>query len=247
MKKRQLVSLSLCLVVLCWVFVPQAHATSPTVATSGDASYVFPATVTLKGSILDQEGGNFTFEWLEAIKTGTKPYCAGSAIVTANVLFDLPDCTIDGLKPGQHTFTLSVTDVAETTTVLSLPITITLTDAVAPTLAPVADPAILWPPNNKLRKVVVTPNAADNSGDAPTLTATVTSSEPVKVFKKWRVAWDAPVFNEDGTITFYLPAQRLGRGTGRIYTITITATDASNNSTSANVYVRVPHDSRKVK
>jgi hypothetical protein len=39
-----------------------------------------------------------------------------------------------------------------------------------------------------------------------------------------------------------LRAERLGTGRDRVYTITITSTDASGNSTSQNVDVVVPHD-----
>ncbi|MDB5084956.1 MAG: hypothetical protein JWN30_1842, partial [Bacilli bacterium] len=41
---------------------------------------------------------------------------------------------------------------------------------------------------------------------------------------------------------FYLRANRLGDGTGRVYTITYTVTDYAGNSTSKTVTVTVPHD-----
>ncbi len=39
-----------------------------------------------------------------------------------------------------------------------------------------------------------------------------------------------------------LRAERSGNGTGRIYTITITCTDAARNSSHKTVTVTVPHD-----
>jgi hypothetical protein len=40
----------------------------------------------------------------------------------------------------------------------------------------------------------------------------------------------------------YLRAERSGTGSGRVYTITYTATDASGNSTTASATVTVPHN-----
>jgi len=42
--------------------------------------------------------------------------------------------------------------------------------------------------------------------------------------------------------TFQLAAWRTGSGSGRTYTITYSATDASGNSTTAKTLVTVPHD-----
>jgi len=44
---------------------------------------------------------------------------------------------------------------------------------------------------------------------------------------------------------FQLRAERLGGGTGRIYTITYTASDASGNTATATATVTVPHDMSK--
>lgn len=250
--RRVLPVLSISLFLIgAFMFAPsRGFATAPTVSTSGDATYSYPADVILKGSILDQEGGSFTYAWLEAVNGGTQTDFSGSVTAAAGQVFALPDCGVTGLGIGAHTFTLSVTDVSENITVLSTPITITVVDNTAPTLKPEVKPSILWPPNNKPVRVVVTPNASDNSGQAPTLTAMVTSNEPVKVVgagKKSKVSWDTPIFNKDGTISFMLPAQRLGNGKGRVYTITLTATDSSGNSSIADVTVTVPHDQAKKK
>jgi len=45
-----------------------------------------------------------------------------------------------------------------------------------------------------------------------------------------------------GIITLQLRAERSAIGSGRIYTITITATDPSEDKGRAKVKVRVPHD-----
>ena len=48
-----------------------------------------------------------------------------------------------------------------------------------------------------------------------------------------------------GEITFDLRAERSGRGDGRVYTVTVTATDATGNSSQAELRFVVPHDQRK--
>ncbi len=49
----------------------------------------------------------------------------------------------------------------------------------------------------------------------------------------------------NGIISLQLRAERSGSGDGRIYTITIIATDDSGNTSSADAEIIVPHDKRK--
>ena len=109
----------------------------------------------------------------------------------------------------------------------------------------------LWPPNHKMKTIVVTVEATDDSDLSPTVVLTsIVSNEPD----------DAPG-GGDGHTTydiqeadigtddreFLLRAERSGKGNGRIYTITYTATDASGNIQSASATVTVPHDKGKGK
>jgi hypothetical protein len=55
----------------------------------------------------------------------------------------------------------------------------------------------------------------------------------------------APDWVITGPHTVQLRSERNGNGAGRIYTITIEASDASGNTATSTREVKVPHDKRK--
>jgi hypothetical protein len=95
-----------------------------------------------------------------------------------------------------------------------------------------ATPSVLWPPNHSMRDVMISYDATDDSGSV-NCTLSVTSNEGTS--SDWEII-DAHHIR--------LRAKRAGRGNGRVYTIAITCTDSSNNSSSETVTVIVPHDQR---
>jgi hypothetical protein len=111
-----------------------------------------------------------------------------------------------------------------------------------PTLASKADTTTLWPPSGELRGVTIQANAADNSGSF-TLAATVESSEDDGSPEP--DCYVESIDQATGMIVVQLRAERSVGSDGRAYTVTITATDASENHSSATVQIRVPHDRRK--
>jgi hypothetical protein len=89
---------------------------------------------------------------------------------------------------------------------------------------------VLWPPNHKLVNVTVD----YTTGPDVTCSLSVSSDEPVgDTSPDWVVVDEHHV---------KLRAERDGTGDGRVYTILITCTDGSGNSSSFAVYVTVPHD-----
>jgi len=116
-------------------------------------------------------------------------------------------------------------------------------DRTAPVISGMPAPGCeLWPPNHKLVQVGIV-NAADAlSGLAPaSLQVTGASNEPLD-------SGDPAIVitpNGSGGFIVQLQADRLGKGTGRIYTLTATATDLAGNSTTATASCRVPHDHGK--
>ncbi|MCJ8014491.1 discoidin domain-containing protein [Paenibacillus sp. KQZ6P-2] len=110
-------------------------------------------------------------------------------------------------------------------------------DKTAPTLSVQLDQASLWPANHKMVTVNATLDANDaESGVASVVLTSITSNEP----DSGQGDIQARIGTED--TSFQLRAERLGQGSGRIYTITYTVTDKAGNTAVATATVTVPHD-----
>jgi len=216
---------------------------APHVAATGGGSYEVNTVVTLGGNVSDFDGDSVEYQWKEGsdvLSFGTIETIEGGYPVS------LDPYTTANLGLGVHVFVLEVCDG------YSLPVTSTITveinDTGEPTLAPVPNQTILWPPNHKMVDIVIEANASDESGLPVTLTAQVKSNEPIDGLGDGDTAPDWAELQIDqgtGTITLQLRAERSGSNNGRVYTITITATDDSGNSSTADVEIIVPHDKGK--
>ena len=106
-------------------------------------------------------------------------------------------------------------------------------------VAAVASPGILWPANHKMREITLDVLLVDDMDPDPVWTILdVTSNEPVtgpgdETDPDWNIRADN---------TLQLRAERLGTGNGRVYTITIEASDADGNAVTETIEVTVPHD-----
>jgi hypothetical protein len=211
---------------------------SPNSAPTGGGVYEFNTPVILGGQVSDFDGDLITYEWLEGnqiLYSGQIGTNYGGSPV------DLPEQTIY-LSLGTHVIMLRVSDG------FNLPVTSDVTiqviDTTAPVLAPVPDKTILWPANHKMINITIWANASDNTGHPVALSAVVSSNEPQDGLGDGDTSpdWTEPVINQiNGIITLKLRAERSGSGNGRIYTVTITAKDASGNRSQANVEIKVPH------
>ena len=216
---------------------------APHPAPTGGGTYQIGDPVTLGGQVSDFDGDPVSYDWLE----GENLLFSGQ--VQTNYGGDpvyLPEHTMPYLSLGTHTITLRVNDGINEP--VASDILIEVIDTIAPTLAPVPDKTILWPPNHNMVDIKILANASDNSGGSVSLSAAVSSNEPEDGLGDGDMApdWTEPVINQDtGEITLQLRAERSGSGDGRVYTITITATDDSGNSSTAAVKIIVPHDKRK--
>lgn len=97
-----------------------------------------------------------------------------------------------------------------------------------------ASPDHLWPPNHKMVTVTLTVSVTDDRDPAPvTRILSVSSSEPDTGEPDWQIT---------GDLTVKLRAERAGNGPGRLYTVTVQSTDASGNSSTAEVLIPVAHN-----
>jgi hypothetical protein len=106
-----------------------------------------------------------------------------------------------------------------------------------------ADPACLWPPNNKFVYGQIL-GVTDPDGDPVTITITaITSDEPTAFDSGSGGAKHAPDASFGvGTATFSVRSERSGKGDGRVYTIFFTADDGKGGVSYGYVTVGVPHD-----
>ena len=216
---------------------------SPVAAPAGGGTYEINSSVVLGGTVSDVDGDSLSYKWMEGITT--LPGSEGTIVTPiGGAPVGLPPYTIETLPLGVHTLTLQVQDSMNPP--VSQDITVTIIDDMAPTLAPAPDKTILWPANHKMVPITIFANASDNSGGPVTLSASVASNELQDGLGDGDTPqdWTTPVIN-NGIITLQLRAERSGKGTVRIYTVTIVATDQSGNSSTAAVNITVPHDRGK--
>jgi hypothetical protein len=95
----------------------------------------------------------------------------------------------------------------------------------------------LWPPNHKF-VTVATISAADLLSGLASFSVTGTSNEPQNANDPDIIITGTGL----GPRTVQLRADRLGTGTGRIYTINTTASDAAGNVVNSTSTCTVPHD-----
>jgi hypothetical protein len=195
------------------------------------------------GQVSDYDGDWVSYQWSD---DGTVLGSGALQTVAEGAPVDLPPLAVSSLGVGTHTITLRVGDGVNNPVSKSCPVSII--DTQAPTLAPVANQTLRWPPDHRMVEIVITANASDNSRLPLALKATVARNERENGLGDGDIApdWTVPTLCPgSGTISLQLRAERSGRGAGRQYTVTMTATDTSGNANSANLKVFVPHDQKK--
>lgn len=185
------------------------------------------AVASLQATVADPDGDALVVLWsadgapyLTNFVAATHP--PASATVTLNAVLGL----------GTHSVTVLVSDGKAASVACST--SLTVQDTTPPRILAVrASPNILWPPNGKLMPVRITVSARDTGGSVTSRIVSVSSNEPLdRKFPDWIIT---------GNLTLLLRAERLGRGHGRVYTITVESRDPSGNTSTGIVRVTVPH------
>jgi hypothetical protein len=119
--------------------------------------------------------------------------------------------------------------------------TVTVEDTAPPTLELSVSPALLRPPNHKMRDITAEVRMEDVCDSEPTFVLTdVSSNEPDNGTGDGHTTADIAGAELDAADTsFQVRAERSGSGVGRIYTVTYTASDASDNSATETAHVIV--------
>ena len=121
-------------------------------------------------------------------------------------------------------------------------------DNIPPEISFELDATELWPSNHKMVTVATGISATDNLDPNPTVTVSVISDEDEDGTGDGDTSPDWVITdNGDGTFDVAVRAEAAGNGDGRVYTITVTATDATGNTATEVGTVSVPHDKRKGK
>ena len=97
---------------------------------------------------------------------------------------------------------------------------------------------LLWPPNHQLVNIGLAVSSSDNSGGTPAVQVSVFSDEDDLAPGSGNFSPDAKNI-APGTLR--LRSERSEFGNGRVYLISVTATDASSNASHACTAVAVPH------
>lgn len=205
--------------------------------------------VRVVADVADFDGDTLSYTWLkdgQSLGAGVVETMQGGDPVAIPDLFIAPGDIHFPVQETPHVIELVVSD--ELNDPVKPSVLVIVIDTQAPTLSPVPSVTILWPPNHELQPVTIAANAFDNGGGAITLAVAVESSQPPDTTGDGNTIPDYyidSIDDETGIIELRLRSERAGTGDGRMYTITITATDESGNSSKAVVTIRAPHDKRK--
>jgi hypothetical protein len=197
---------------------------------------------TLMVLVSDPDGDALTVVWsVNGLPMQTNSVPASQPPAAQNLSFMVT------LPLGTNAVVVTATDTGSNTT--SCTTMVTVEDTIPPVITSVsANPNTLWPPNHKFVTVQVSAVVTDACGPTTWKITGVSSSEPVKSKGKGKGVKGkdgntSPDWIITGDHTVKLRAERSGKGNGRVYTISVQATDAAGNlSAVATTTVTVPHD-----
>ena len=239
--------------------MPMARAfddTDPAPVVTSDAPFVFPLGKTIVTYTATDASGNVAVSssTVTVVDTIVPVFCWEMRVEQANLAgtkvnfpwkaMDICDAAPKITSDAPAIFPLGKTKVIFTATDASgnaakFMANVTVVDTRGPCIMNlVAVPNVLDKPDHKMVPITLTANVTDICDVAPSYKIiSVCSNEPVNGLGDGDTG---PDWEITGKMTVNLRAERSGKGTGRIYTIKLSATDASGNCTAKNVTVTVP-------
>jgi hypothetical protein len=193
-------------------------------------------TVNLTVQVADADGDELTVVWtIDGVAYQTNTVAAVAGGTTEAVHFT------GQFGYGTHEVVVAVSDgSAEPTTCTT---SVTVVDTLPPVVTAVTpSQAILWPPNHKLVPVSISVTADDQCGSTTSRIVSVTSNEPVNGIGDGNTTPDWLI---TGNLSLKLRAERSGRGSGRVYTVTVETVDHAGHKVTNTAEVKVPHDRRR--
>ncbi len=173
-------------------------------------------------------------------RTVTFPTLAGNSTQTITLVAAVDCATVDGAGITNTVTIASATpDYDSGNNTASAAITASNPPPVISNVS--VSPSVLWQPQHDMRDVTVSYTVTDNCG-TPSLALGVVSNEPVLGQGDGNTSPDWIVLDAE---RLQLRAEREGGGNGRIYSITITATDSGGGSSSQPAQVTVPKSQGK--
>jgi len=182
--------------------------------------------VTLDGSgSSDPDGDSLGFTW-------TGPFAGGTATGS------MPAVALSGA--GAFVVDLDVSDGLVSNACSA---NLSVVDSIAPSITNLsATPASLWPPNHAFVPVSLSVTATDICDPSTAQTCHVISVTSNELDVGKGSGNTAPDWEITGNLEVELRAERVGTGSGRIYTITVQCSDASGNAATRSTTVSVPHN-----
>ena len=164
------------------------------------------------------------------------PYTNNNTFIANTACNNMTDFFVQGLVTGNDNICDNVYNLyPDPFQIECIPCSVAGIDTVPPTVTVTATPNILWPPNHKMVDVKIDGYAIDDVSGIASVVITVTDEYGI---------YNITVHGFGSTIQ--LEAWREGTDKdGRVYTITVVATDIADNQSTVTTLVTVPHDMRK--
>lgn len=206
---------------------------APVVTCPSDSTVECGAEAQVTVAVSDPDGDALKVVWtLNGIAVQTNLVPASNPPAGTNV-------TLSGQPPlGTNLLGVVVSDSASNTASCST--VVTVVDTVPPVIRTLAAlPNALWPPNHKMVDVQLRASVTDACSSATWKITRVSSNERRNGLGDGNTS---PDWQITGDHTLKLRAERSGLGAGRVYTITVVATDAARNASAPKtVTVAVAH------